>query len=221
MSCMRSTVTVTVLLVGIAMGTAAAAPSDVPEFRCPTPGTIIVSKAGISIALRNGAPMHCVSKTNGVETDTILHMIPARDEHAEQLREEIGKIWPLKVGYSQVFYVGLPQEPIVNHLAVTRKVGVDTPAGHFDTYVIEWSQLAANCGAILDEINRYYYAPALAATVKYEHEYGYGGDKMSDKTADWEALKIVVPADLTPPAMSRRQPQSLHSSLNERGAPQY
>jgi len=136
--------------------------------------------------LRDGAPMHCVSKVNGVETDTILHVISARDEHADQLRDEIGKIWPLTVGYSRAFYVGLPQDPIANHIAVTRKAGVDTPVGHFDTYVIEWSRFAVDCGAILDEVNRYYYAPTLAATVKYEHEYGYGyGDKkISDKTAD-------------------------------------
>src|SRR6185437_13979629 len=102
---LRSTVTITVLMLGMAIGIAEAAGADGLQFRCPIPGTIIVSKAGISIALRDGAPMHCVSKVNGVETDTILHVISARDEHADQLRDEIGKIWPLTVGYSRAFYV--------------------------------------------------------------------------------------------------------------------
>lgn len=221
MGCLQSTVMVAGLVLGMAMGAAAAVPSEGPGFRCPVPGTIIVTTAGISIALRDGAPMHCVSRTNGVETDTILHLIASSDEHASQLRDEIGKIWPLRVGYSQVFYIGLPQEPIVNHIAVTRKASVDVPAGHFDTYVIEWSQFAANCGAILDEVHRYYYAPGPATIVKYEHGYGYGNDKLPDKAADWDALKIMVPGDQAAPAMSRRQPQPVRSSSNERGAPQY
>jgi hypothetical protein len=110
-------------------------------------------------------------------------MIAGDDEHAGELRDEIGKIWPLIVGTSRTFYVGLTSEPIVNRVAVPARAAIDTPAGHFDTYVIEWSRFAADCGAISDEVNRYFYAPSLGAVVKYERDYGYGNDKLPDPTA--------------------------------------
>ncbi len=184
----------------------AASPSQAPGFRCPPPGTVIVTRAGITLALRDGPPLHCLAKVNGVETDTILHMIAADDEHAGELRDEMAKIWPLVVGVSRTFYVGLPGEPIVNHVAVTQRAAIDTPAGHFDTYVIEWSRSAANCGAILDEVNRYFYAPSLGAVVKYERDYGYGDDKLTDQAARWEAIRVMPPKDRPFIAMSRRAP---------------
>ncbi len=66
---------------------------------------------------------------------------------------------------SRTFYLGLPSEPIVNHVAVTKKAAIETPVGHFDTYVIEWSRSAANCGAILDEVNRCFYVRSLGAVL--------------------------------------------------------
>jgi hypothetical protein len=184
----------------------AASPSEAPGFRCPPPGTVIVTKAGITVALRDGPPLHCIAKVNGVETDTILHMIAGDDEHAGELRDEMGEIWPLVVGTSRTFYVGLPDEPIVNRVAVTARTTIDTPAGHFDTYVIEWSRSAANCGAILDEVHRYFYAPSLGAVVKYERDHGYGNDKLPDPAARWEAIRVLPPKDQAMTAMSRRAP---------------
>jgi hypothetical protein len=93
-------------------------------------------------------------------------------------------------------------EPIVNRVAVTARAAIDTPAGHFDTYVVEWSRSAANCGAILDEVNRYFYAPSLGAVVKYERDYGYGDDKLPDPAAGWEAIRVVSPKDQALIAMS-------------------
>jgi hypothetical protein len=184
----------------------AASPSQAPGFKCPPPGTVIVTKARITIALRDGPPLHCIARVNGIETDTILHMIAGDDEHAGELRDEMGKIWPLVVGTSRTFYVGLPSEPIVNRIAVTERAAIDTPAGHFDTYVIEWSRSAANCGAILDEIDRYFYAPSLGAVAKYERDYGYGNDKLPDPAARWEAIRVVLPKAQAMTAMSRRAP---------------
>jgi hypothetical protein len=184
----------------------AASPSEAPGFRCPPPGTVIVTKAGVTIALRDGPPLHCIAKVNGVKTDTILQMIAGDDEHTGELREEMGKIWPLVVGTSRTFYVGLTGEPVVNRVAVTMRAAIDTPAGHFDTYVIEWSRFAADCGAILDEVNRYFYAPSLGAVVKYERDYGYGNDKLPDPAAGWEAIRVVQPKDQALTTMSRRTP---------------
>jgi hypothetical protein len=196
------------MLVAIWMTPAlAASPSEAPAgFRCPPPGAVIVTKVGITLALQDGPPLHCIAKVNGVETDTILHMIAGNDEHAGELRDEMGKIWPLVVGTSRTFYVGLPGEPIVNHVAVTARAAIDTPAGRFDTYVIEWSRSAANCGAILDEVHRYFYAPSLGAVVKYERDHGYGNDKLPDPEVRWEAIKVVLPKDQALTAMSRRTP---------------
>jgi len=184
----------------------AASPSQAPGFRCPPPSTVIVTTAGITSALRDGPPLHCIAKANGVETDTILHMIAGGDEHAGELRDEMSKIWPLVVGTSRTFYIGLPGEPIVNHVAVSARAAIDTPAGHFDTYVIEWSRSAANCGAVVDEVHRYFYAPSLGAVVKYERDHGYGNDKLPDPAASWEAIRVVAPKVLALTAMSRRAP---------------
>jgi hypothetical protein len=192
----------------------AASSSEAPAFRCPPPGTVIVTTTGITVALRDGPPMHCVATVNGVETDTILHMVARDDEHASELRDEISKIWPLVVGTSRTFYVGLPGEPIVNHIAVKARTAIDTPAGHFDTYVIEWSRFAANCGAILDEVDRYFYAPGLGAMVRHERDYGYGNDKLSDTSAQWEAIRVRA-MDQALTAMSRRRPPSPRSSMPE------
>ena len=184
----------------------AASPAQAPAFRCPPPGTVIVTTAGITLALRDGPPLHCIAKVNGVETDTILPMIAGDDEYARELRDEMAQIWPLVVGTSLTFYVGLPEEPIVNRVAVTGRAAIDTRAGHFDTYVIEWSRSAANCGAILDEVHRYFYAPSLGAVVKYERDHGYGNDKLPDPAARWEAIRVVLPKDQALTAMSRRTP---------------
>jgi hypothetical protein len=89
---------------------------------------------------------------------------------------------------------------------VTGGAAIDTPAGHFDTYVIEWSRSAANCGAILDEVHRYFYAPSLGAVVKYERDHRYGNDKLPDPAARWEAIRVVQPKDQALTAMSRRSP---------------
>lgn len=188
---------------------------ETPSFRCPVPGTTIVTTKGITVAEQAGAPMHCVSVQNGVQTDTIAQIVEGNDQHATELADEIGKLWPLVVGDERVFYVGLPDEPLVNHVAVTRRAAIDTPAGHFDTYVIEWSRFGANCGAILDEVHRYYYAPSLGAVVRYERDYGYGGDKFPDPAARWEALAIRVPDDGAPVAMSQRDPRSPYHAANQ------
>jgi hypothetical protein len=197
----------------------AASSSGKGEFRCPPPGTAIVTTAGIMVAMRDGPPMHCIAEVNGVETDTILQMIAAKGEHVSALRDEMGKMWPLVVGTSRVFYVGPADNPIVNHVAVVATAAIETPAGRFDTYVIEWSQFDANCGAILDEVHRYFLAPSLGAVVRYERDYGYGGDKYSDRAARWEAIKIVPPRDEAVTAISRPMPQRPSRAVAESTGP--
>jgi len=57
------------MLAAIWMTTAvASSPSEATEFRCPQPGTVIVTKARITVALRDGPPLHCIAKVDGVET---------------------------------------------------------------------------------------------------------------------------------------------------------
>jgi hypothetical protein len=181
---------------------ASAAPSET-AFRCPAPGTVIVTTVGRTIALRDGPGMRCFGKTNGAEVATIAHMIAADDEHADQLRREIGKIWPLAVGNTTEFYVGLPGAPIVNRVTVVSKTAIDIGAGHFDTYVIEWKHFAATCGIMIDDVFRYYYEPRIAAVIKFEQDSEYAGSRMADAVA-WEATEIAVPGQEVRPMLSAR-----------------
>ncbi|HEX4113890.1 MAG TPA: hypothetical protein VH020_15265 [Stellaceae bacterium] len=182
----------------LAAGNAMAAEGSV-AFRCPAPGTAIVTSIGEIVALRDGADFHCLARIDGKTVDRVGQMLDASDDDAAPLQRELGAIWPLAVGKSVNFAVGIPNSPIVHQVTVKAKVAIDIPAGHFDTYLIEWTRFGVTCGAMLDQAYRFYYEPHIGAVIKFERE----PSAIAEDARNWEAVEIAVPGEEVRPAMSR------------------
>jgi hypothetical protein len=164
---------------------------DPTEFRCPKPGTTIRTTLKTSIALRNGPTFHCVALIDGHEIDTIALLFDGSPEKAAVSPSDLMKLWPLNVGKSTDFVTGLPLTPFVNRVEVVGRKSIDISAGHFDTYVIEWTVMSAMTGRSGLQFFRYYFAPRIAAVIKFEYE----GYRSAGKIPNWEATEISIPRE--------------------------
>ncbi|WP_431854261.1 hypothetical protein [Azospirillum sp.] len=164
-------------------------------FRCPPMGTVVEYEAGRTITyLAQEQPDACLI-TNGARTQSMIYnLVPADRRAADALRSVLSKLWPLQVGKAVTserdpfltgnddidakFVTGVDET-----ITVLRSERLITPAGTFDTYVIEraYTSLYGNSAG------RYYYwyEPQNGLLLKglYERDSGVNKVRAPNMTA--------------------------------------
>lgn len=164
-------------------------------FRCPPAGTVVEYEAGRTITyLAQEQPDACLI-TNGARTQSMIYnLVPADRRAANALRSVLPKLWPLQVGKSVLserapFLTGDDDidkkflTSVDETITVLRSERLITPAGAFDTYVIE----RAYSSAYANSIGRYYYwyEPRNGLLLKglYERDSGVNKVRAPNMTA--------------------------------------
>ena len=164
-------------------------------FRCPPTGTVVEYEAGRTITyLAQEQPDACLI-TNGARTQSMIYnLVPADRRAANALRSVLPKLWPLQVGKSVVserapFSTGNEEidsqflTGVDETITVLRSERLITPAGAFNTYVIE----RAYSSAYANSIGRYYYwyEPQNGLVLKglYERDSGINKVRAPNMTA--------------------------------------
>lgn len=177
------------------------------DFHCPKPGTTIVmsldSGKEVSGTFDSQNGMMCRTHGNGKAYSSFLGLDAPGMSGAELSTNHAERLFPLKVGNEIEFKTQLDSSHIdhtvpgtsesywlANTVKVVRQEKLQTRAGTFDTYVIEWHRQA------LGRVNgtwliTYWFAPELGYTVKASTETraGYGSNSSFEITS----LRISSP----------------------------
>jgi len=170
------------------------------SFHCPRPETVITFNNHSAITFTGQSGFECVFKTaTGKFVHRFLGLAAADSPFARNHGEQL---FPLKIGNEVTFQSTADSSHATGDLVnptmtiyytttvrVVRQEQVATDAGTFDTYVIEWHQIALGKGTGA-WMYTMWYAPDLGYVVKQTNETrtGYGRD------AEYVITSLRLPA---------------------------
>jgi hypothetical protein len=177
-------------------GPRSVAPED---FHCPTPGTVIETSVGGWLQFTGQEGLRCWYRTRSGTTDSRYALLLAGDsDWVEQGGDEIGKLWPLRVGKRQWFVARrlAPEQYYMSWYeiyTVTGRERITVPAGTFDTYVITWEEKGRFENGF-EAKSTFWYAPEVGYFVKFRADPALGSG-----FRDWHATRIVAPRPAVAP----------------------
>jgi hypothetical protein len=165
-----------------------------PDFKCPKPGTQLTTSIGGEFIFTSGDGYLCrYQMLSGYAGSRYAMLVESNSTWMQQGADKLAALWPLKVG-NQAWFVsnsvstdGYPGSWYETY-TVTGRQTVTTPAGRFDTYVIEWEETGREGNGYRAK-NTYYFAPSFGYFVKFEPD-GQPGNKMQP----WIATRVEIPA---------------------------
>ena len=138
---------------------AANAPGEA-RFRCPRVGTTIQYSNGSMLKFASESGFRCAYRDQNYRD---AEKFAAFGDDAKLLDAGLDKLWPLTIGKQQTVSVSMSGAYLTNRFTVLRSETVTTPAGSFDTLVVEQEESGVgNQGAK----RLFWYAPELGLIVK-------------------------------------------------------
>jgi hypothetical protein len=130
------------------------------EFRCPRSGTVVQYDNGTTLKFGRENGFHCgYADQNLKEAEKVAGFA----DDAKFLDAGLGLLWPLSVGKQQRVSVSASGGYLTHNFTVLRTERVSTPAGTFDTFVVEEEETGT--GAQWAK-RLYWYAPEPELIVK-------------------------------------------------------
>jgi hypothetical protein len=130
------------------------------EFRCPRSGTLVQYDNGTTLKFARQNGFHCgYADQNLKEAEKVAGFA----DDAKFLDAGLGLLWPLSVGKQQRVSVSAGGAYLTHNFTVLRTERVSTPAGTFDTFVVEEEETGT--GAQWAK-RLYWYAPDPELIVK-------------------------------------------------------
>jgi hypothetical protein len=143
----------------VAVAIAAGAARDV-EFRCPRSGTLVQYDNGTTLKFASQNGFRCrYADQNLKEAEKVAGFA----DDGKFLDAGLGLLWPLSVGKQQRVSVSASGAYLTHNFTVLRTERVSTPAGTFDTFVVEEEETGT--GAQWAK-RLYWYAPEPELIVK-------------------------------------------------------
>lgn len=204
-------------LFGIVLGTcaliAASARAQAPApgppttypFTCPAPGTIVRFNTGAILTFVKADGFHCTYSDNyGRRGEKVAGFA----DDPRFLSMGLADLWPLQIGGEQKFTAVFPFASSTGRVtaqeryAVLRRETITTPAGIFNTVVVEWEEYSNTDGGIYDGHRLFWYVPELGitvkSTIKIMSSYSSRVDHMtflgsSPVVGDFQATRITKP----------------------------
>jgi predicted aspartyl protease len=182
-------------------------------FRCPEPGTVMTFSEGSSLTFTSQEGLLCRARTNkgGLVSQFLGLTVPASD--LEQNHGE--RLFPWRVGNQVDFMTSgttanstgvlvdtIKEAYYDNTVKVVGQEKLATPAGSFDTFVVEWHRQVRGrwLGAWATTV---WFAPELGYWIKFKHEtrQGYGPE------TSFEIASIAVPKESASSARATPAPE--------------
>src|SRR5438876_139290 len=143
----------------VSLASAAGAARDA-EFRCPRTGTVVEYNNGTTLKFAGENGFRCVYRDQNLKQ---AEKVAVFADDPKFLDAGLGLLWPLSVGKQQAVSVNSSGTYLSHNFAVLRAERVSTPAGTFDTFVVEEEESGA--GAQWAK-RSYWYAPEPGVIVK-------------------------------------------------------
>lgn len=164
-------------------------------FKCPRSGTVVQYSNGLTLKFAEGSGFRCAYVDQSATERT---KFGAFADDSRLLDAGIDKLWPLATGKEQTTGISVSGGYLRQHFAVLRSETVVTPAGSFDTIVVEQQE----SGFATQTAKRlFWYAPGLGLIVKSTFSFvgptatGRAADQATGSLipGDYQALRIEVP----------------------------
>ena len=131
-----------------------------PAFHCPRSGTVIEYNNGTKLKFAGENGFHCAYVDQNLRD---AEKVAAFADNPKFLEAGLDRLWPLAVGKQQAFSVSVSGAYLAYRFAVLRSESVITPAGTYDTFVVEEEETGA--GAQWAK-RLFWYAPEPGVIVK-------------------------------------------------------
>jgi len=174
----------------------AATTAGASSFHCPRPGTVIEYSNGTKLKFGGENSFRCAYlDQNFREAEKFAGFA----DDAKFLDAGLDKLWPLATGKEQMVSVSMSGAFLTDRFTVLRSETVATPAGTFDTFVVEQEE----SGAGSQRAKRlFWYAPELGLIVKSTFNLLRSADRNAFAgtsptglmPGDYQAVRVDTPA---------------------------
>lgn len=131
-----------------------------PEFHCPPAGTVVQYNNGTTLKFAGESGFRCTYVDQNLRQADKFAVFA---DDSKFLDAGLGLLWPLSVGKQQTVSVNSSGTYLTHNFTVLRDERIETPAGTFDTFVVEEEE--SGTGAQWSK-RLYWYAPARRLIVK-------------------------------------------------------
>lgn len=185
--------------------TAAPSPPTTYPFTCPAPGTIVRFDTGAILTFGAADGFRCAYSDNyGRRGEKVAGFA----DDPRFLDMGLAKLWPLQVGGEQKFTAVFPFASSTGRVTaqerytVVRRETLRTPAGTFNTVLVEWEESSATDGGYYTGHRLFWYVPelgiAVQSTMRIMSSYNSRVDNMtfvgsSPVVGDFQATRITKP----------------------------
>jgi hypothetical protein len=164
-------------------------------FKCPRSGTVVEYSNGMELKFADGNRFRC-SYTDQAYKER--EKFAAFADEAKLLDAGLDRLWPLTAGKEQTLGITGSGGYLKQHFVVLRSETVVTPAGRFDTIMVEQQESGF---AIPTAKRLFWYAPELGLIVKSTYSFvgptgtGRSVDQATGNLTpgDYQAIRIEVP----------------------------